>query len=107
MNLKPFEIKGVIKLVQRRIFVNDDECYGTAIGEGRRFAISLSNIAIETVEEFKDAVAHELLHIYLFILMAALKVKMSDAAHHRIIEPTVRGLVRRVNGELRRKRNRL
>lgn len=104
MNIKPFEVIGNIRLIQRRLIVGGDECYGTAECEGRRFAVRLSNIAIETVDEFMDTLLHELLHVYLGLLMALLAVKLSDTACHRIIEPTTRYALRLINRELRKRK---
>lgn len=104
MNIKPFTIKGEIRLLQRRLFVDGDECYGTADCEGRRFILRLSNIAIETAEEFMDTLLHEMLHLYLGMLMTLLNLRLSDAASHRIIEPTCRYAVRLVKRELRKRR---
>lgn len=104
MNLKPFEVKGVVRLVQRRLFVDGDECYGTAEYMGRRFVVRLSNIGIESVDEFMDTLVHELLHVYLGILMAVFGIKLSDKACHRIIEPTSQNVLRLLKRELRKRK---
>ncbi len=106
MNMKPFTLIGEIKLINRRIFSDGDECYGTAIANKNRFHIRLSNIGIETVDDFIDTTLHELLHLWLFILIAALTVTLSDAASHRIIDATVKTAMRCLRRELRFKRKR-
>lgn len=104
--MKPFTLNGDIKLINRRIFEGKDECYGDAIGNKKTFHIRLSNLAIETADEFIDTTAHELLHLWLFILTAALTITLSDAASHRIINETVETAMRSLRREIRNKRKR-
>lgn len=104
MNMKPFTLTGTVKLIQRKLFMNGSECYGTTTGHGGKFQIRLSNLSIETVWEFIETTVHELLHLWLFILVSALTFTLSDAASHRIIEETVKTALRALRRELRNKR---
>ncbi len=104
MSMKPFTIKGDIKLINRRIFVNGDECFGTAECEGRRFKIRLSNKAITNGNEFLDTLLHELVHLWIGVGMTALDFKMSDAASHRIIDATVPKVAKVFYKEYKRRR---
>lgn len=104
--MTPFTLKGIIKLVDRRVIVDGDECYGAAEVEGRRFKIRLSGKTIETADDFLTTLLHELMHLWVFIAMEALGFKMSQAASHRIIDVVIPFAMEQFYREYNRKRKR-
>lgn len=104
--MTPFTLKGIIKLVDRKLIVDGDECYGAAEVEGRRFKIRLSNKTIDTGDMFIETLLHELMHLWIFIVMETLGFKMSQAGAHRIIDVVVPFAMEQFYREYRRKRKR-
>ena len=104
--MTPFTLKGVIKLVDRRLVVDGDECYGVTEAEGQRFKIRLSGKNIETADDFLTTLLHEVMHLWIFVAMEALGFKMSTAASHRIIDVVVPFAMEQFYREYNHKRKR-
>ncbi len=101
--MKPFKVHGFINIIKQRIFHRGDECLGTCAVNGRRFNIRVSLKSAGEPDDFIDTLIHELMHLWLYILMAAYQFKLSEAAQHRIIEKAAPVTVKLLKREIRRK----
>lgn len=77
-------LKGKIRF-QKQVHVDGDDCYGCARSRGNYFDIRISQDATQNIELFADTLLHEFCHLWIFIVISALKIEISDRQQHRII----------------------
>lgn len=77
-------IRGFIKS-QKKIIIDNDECYGCTYAYRNRFSIRIAEETGKDFYLFADTVLHELIHLWIFILSACTNVKITDNQSHRII----------------------
>jgi len=82
-------IKGVIKF-QKKVIVSKQECYGCCRGDGDQFDIRISQDATENFKIFAETLLHELIHLWMFIIMATIKINITEKEQHIIMKKAVK-----------------
>lgn len=70
---------------QNKVFVNKQECYGVVKADGNKFKILIAKCAGGGFDLFAETLLHELLHLWVFILMALTDINVSEKRQHKII----------------------
>jgi hypothetical protein len=78
-------IYGSIKF-QNKIQVKKRACLGKCEAWNNRFRIVIAKSAGQTFSIFAETMLHELLHLWVFILMALTNINLSERRQHKIIE---------------------
>jgi hypothetical protein len=81
-------IQGEIKF-QNKVVINKRECFGRCKVSTDHFQIAISKAAGESLSIFAEVLLHELLHLWLFVIEALTKKRLSDRQHHRIINQII------------------
>lgn len=81
-------IRGFIKS-QKKIVIDDDECYGCTYAYRNRFSIRIAQETGKDFYLFSDTVLHELMHLWIFILSACRNITITDRQAHKIINKTM------------------
>ena len=87
------KLKGVIKF-QKKVIVGKKECYGCCRGDGDRFDIRISQDAADNFEIFSETLIHELIHLWIFILMATVRINITEREQHKIMDKAVKSILR-------------
>lgn len=74
---------------RKRVRADNQECYGTCNAYKRTFTIRIAESAFDDPIMFADTLLHELIHLWLFIVMTRCNTQMSDRGHHTIIDMLV------------------
>lgn len=99
----PFKIKGYIALQSKRLWHDGDECFGITEITNSGFSVRISNSMSGALRDFADTLAHELLHLYIFIMQGVYDKELSNAAHHRVTDKLVKLTVKTVNDEFKKR----
>ena len=81
-------LKGKIRF-QKQVHVEGQDCFGCARSSGNYFDIRISQDATDNLLLFADTLLHELCHLWIFIVVSALKVDITEKQQHRIINKIV------------------
>lgn len=76
--------------VRKRVRVKNEECYGTCcVFKKNTFTIKISETAFDDPVLFAETLLHELLHLWLFIVMKRCNTKMSEQYQHTIVNKII------------------
>lgn len=73
-------------MFQKTVTVNGQPCYGVVKANENKFKILIAKCAGASYEQFAETLLHELIHLWIFILMALTDTQISEAKQHKIIK---------------------
>ena|SRR5271157_916869 len=73
-------------MFQNTVTVHGKPCYGVVKANNNKFKILIAKCAGESFEQFAETVLHELLHLWVFILVALTDTRISEAKQHKMIK---------------------
>lgn len=96
-------LSGTIKS-RKKLQVDNQTCYGVTRGEKDKFSIYISEEALKDGYLFSETILHELLHLWFFILIAALdRDDISEKKQHEVLEQVIPIILSRTGIILKRK----